>query len=96
MVTVWSVNPSLGQLVGENVRQSEFSLVDWISPTGIYTGVLTCGFYCLENPWMDWNFLPPKLRMIWLLIGFNLIAGVLFTILGAKSLWDEWRYTDQR
>jgi len=75
---------------------SEFSLVDWISPAGIYTGVLTCGFYCLANPWMDWKFLPPKLRMNWLLVGLNLIAGVLFTILGAKSLWDEWWYTDQR
>ena len=57
---------------------------------------MTCGFYCLANPWMDWKFLPPKLRMNWLLVGLNLIAGVLFTVLGAKSLWDEWWYTDQR
>jgi len=84
--------------VGWAVKQvhPDFSLIKIISPVSIYTGVLTCGFYCLLNPWMDWKFLPPGLRMNKLLVLLNLIAGVLFVVLGIKASWDDWWYTDQK
>ncbi len=74
----------------------DFSLVRLISPAAIYTGVLTCGFFCLANPWADWKFLPPALRMNKLLVFLNILAGLIFVGMGIKALWDDWWWTDQK
>ena len=66
----------------------DLRLVDIVTPAAIYTGVLTCGFYCLANPWMDWRFLPVALRMPGWLIFANVMAGLIFVIVGLKALWD--------
>ena len=63
-------------------------LIDIITPAGIYSGVLSCGFYCLANPWADWRFLPASLRMPKILAGLNIFAGVLFGAMGLKALWE--------
>ena len=67
-------------------------LIDIVTPTGILTGVLACGFYCLANPWTDRRFLPAKLRMSGWLIALNVVAGVLFLLTGTKALWDYFLY----
>ena len=67
-------------------------LIDIVTPTGILTGVLACGFYCLANPWTDRRFLPAKLRMSGWLIALNVVAGVLFLLAGTKALWDYFVY----
>ena len=63
-------------------------LLDIVTPAAIYTGVLSCGFYCLANPWMDWRFLPAGLRMSAWLFVINVLAGVAFVLMGFKALWD--------
>jgi hypothetical protein len=63
-------------------------LVDLITPAGIYTGVLTCGFFGLVNPWVDRRFLPPALRMSWPLVAANIFSGILLVLMGLKALWD--------
>ncbi len=63
-------------------------LVDIVTPAAIYTGVLTCGFYCLANPWMDRRFLPVPLRMFGWLAVANVVAGLIFVTVGLKALWD--------
>ncbi len=70
----------------------DISLVEYISPASIISGVLSCGLYCFFNPWMDWKFLPPELRMNRILVGLNLFAGVIFLATGMKALWDHWEY----
>ncbi len=61
-------------------------------PANLFTGVLSCGFICLLNPWMD-RVLPQKLRQSSLLNLLNLIAGLVFVTLGLKGYWDfgGWR-----
>ena len=49
---------------------------------------MTCGFYCLANPWMDRRFLPAALRMSSWLVVANVVAGVTFVAIGLKALWD--------
>ena len=66
----------------------DLGLVDIVTPAAIYTGVLTCGFYCLANPWMDRRFLPAALRMSSWLVVANVVAGVTFVAVGLKALWD--------
>ncbi len=63
-------------------------LLDIVTPAGIYTGVLLCGFYCFANLWVDWKYLPSGLRMSKTLMAANLAAGLLFMALGLKALWD--------
>ncbi len=63
-------------------------LVDIVTPAAIYTGVLTCGFYCLANAWMDRRFLPVTLRMPRWLFGANIASGLIFVAVGLKALWD--------
>ena len=41
----------------------DVDLLDIVTPAGIYTGVLLCGFYGFANLWVDWKFLPIALRM---------------------------------
>ena len=62
--------------------------MDIVTPAGIYTGVLLCGFYCLANIWSDWKFLPQELRMPRFLMAANLLAGLAFTGMGLKAIWD--------
>ena len=68
-------------------------LIDIVTPAAIYTGVLSCAFYCLANPWMDWRFLPAALRMPAPLVVLNLLAGIAFMAMGVKALWDYGRYS---
>ena len=41
------------------------------------------------NVWSDRRFLPPSLRMNWLLLALNTVAGVIFLALGCKAYWDH-------
>ena len=67
----------------------EVTLIDIITPAGLYTGVLLCGFYCLANVWVDWRFLPAPLRMpIWL-AALNVIGSIAFGYMGLTALWDH-------
>ena len=66
----------------------QVDLLDIVTPAGIYTGVLLCGFYCLANIWSDWKFLPRELRMPRFLMAANLVAGLAFTGMGLKAIWD--------
>jgi hypothetical protein len=69
----------------------DIELIDIFTPAGILTGVLLSSFYTLTNPWMDWRFLPARLRMpFWLGIA-NLLAAVVLLIAGLKALWDYGR-----
>ena len=65
------------------------TLIDIITPAGLYTGVLLCGFYCLANVWVDWRFLPAPLRMPGWLVALNVIGGVIFGYMGLTALWDH-------
>ena len=66
----------------------DIRLIDIFTPAGILTGVLLASFYNLTNPWMDWCFLPARLRMpLWLGIA-NLFAAAVLLIAGLKALWD--------
>ncbi|MGH3449988.1 MAG: hypothetical protein ACRDQW_04525 [Haloechinothrix sp.] len=63
-------------------------LIDIVTPAGIYTGVLLCGFYCGANLWADRRFLPRALRIPrWLQLA-NLVGGLAFALFGVKALWD--------
>jgi len=66
----------------------DFSLIQLVTPAGVYTGVLTCGFFCLANLWADRRYLPRQLRTNGLMAALNLVAGVLFTVMGIRSMWD--------
>lgn len=66
----------------------DLQLMDIVTPAAIYTGVLTCGFYCLANAWMDWRFLPRGLRMPRWLVVANIVSGSIFVAVGLKALWD--------
>jgi hypothetical protein len=65
----------------------DFSLISLVTPAGVYTGVLTCGFFCLANLWADRHFLPRQLRTNGLMVSLNLLAGVIFTFMGLKAMW---------
>ncbi len=68
------------------------TLVEYITPASLISGVLSCGLYCLFNPWMDWKFLPTELRMNRFLVILNILAGVIFVATGLKALWDHWEF----
>ena len=60
-----------------------------LTPANLFTGVLGCGLLCLLNLWIDRRFTPAKLRMPVLLALLNLVAGLVFLVLGAKGYWDD-------
>jgi hypothetical protein len=62
--------------------------VSIITPAALIGGVFTCGLWCLMMLWTDRRFLPPSLRMPWLLWICVAISGLVLTLLGAKGLWD--------
>jgi len=64
-------------------------LVDVITFPAIYTGILMCGLFCLINPWADWRFLPEGLRLNGGLLLLNVVAGMIFCIIGVKAMWDQ-------
>ena len=66
----------------------DLSLIGLVTPAGVYTGVLTCGFFCLANLWADRRYLPREVRMNGLLVGLNILGGVIFILIGIKALWD--------
>lgn len=60
-----------------------------LTPVNLFTGVLFCGVVCLVNVWIDWRWLPRRLRLPWWLLGLNLFSGVVFLALGVKGYWDH-------
>ena len=59
-----------------------------MTPVNLFTGVLSCGIFCFLTLWMDFRFLPSRLRMpIWLMI-LNFVSGIVFLRLGVKGYWD--------
>ena len=60
-----------------------------LTPANLFTGVLSCGLLCFIMPWMDWRFLPRKLRMPTGLVLLNVVSGVIFLALGFKGYWDN-------
>ena len=68
-------------------------LIPLLTPANLFTGVLGCGLICLLNLWIDRRFLPPRLRMSWLLFLLNAVAGVVFLALGIKGYWDHSGWT---
>lgn len=70
---------------GEDARV----LLKILTPVNLFTGVLSCGLLCFIMPWMDWRFLPKKLRMpVWLVL-LNVASGAIFLGLGLKGYWDN-------
>ena len=66
----------------------EIQLIDIVTPAGIFTGVIGCGLYCLANPWIDYYFLPPALRMPRSLVVLNVVGGLVLSLAGFKALWE--------
>lgn len=64
------------------------TLVEIVKPAALFTHVFSCATICFLNPWMDQRFLPRALRMNGLLVAANLLAGVIFLLIGLKSYWD--------
>lgn len=91
VVIVYSLGGALCILWGSRLFP-QVQLIDIVTPAAIFTGMISCGLYCLANPWTDYRFLPPGLRMPRSLVLMNIIAGVLFTAAGLKTLWDYGQY----
>lgn len=64
------------------------TLVQIVTPAALFTHVTSCALICFLNPWMDRQFLPPRLRMGWVLTVLNLVAGIVFLGVGIKSYWE--------
>ena len=60
-----------------------------LTPANLFTGVLSCGLFCILILWMDRRFLPKALRLPAWLILLNLVAGLVFVGLGLKGYWDH-------
>ena len=67
----------------------DMRMVDIITFPAMYTGMIMCGVFCLTNPWIDYRFLPSKLRMNRRLVALNLCAGMIFFLIGLKAMWDQ-------
>ena len=87
VIIIWSLGGGLAVLWLSR-PYPEIQLIDLITPAGICTGVLLCGFFCLANPWMDWHFLPRPLRMSTSLVVLNILAGIIFAVMGLWALWE--------
>ena len=62
-------------------------LTSLLTPAGLFTGVLSCGFICFLNPWMD-RKLPADYRMHWTLAAANVLGGIVFFCLGLRAYWQ--------
>jgi len=93
-VVIWCL---LGGMIGLWILAffSSKTLVQFISPASVVNGALCGGLYCLLNPWMDWRFLPKRLRMGPIMLTMNILAGVLFLAMGLRALWDTWAWGDR-
>ncbi len=60
-----------------------------MTPVNLFTGVLSCGLICMITLWMDRRWLPAALRPPHYLSGLNVLAGLLFLMLGIKGYWDN-------
>ena len=61
-------------------------LTSLLTPAGLFTGVLSCGFICLLNPWVD-RVLPPRFQPSVFLKAANVLAGLLFLFIGLRAYW---------
>ena len=64
-------------------------LVEVATFPAIYASILLCGFYCFANTWADRRFLPQLLRMPRFMMIFNILAGLIFAVIGVKAMWDH-------
>ena len=62
--------------------------IDIVTPAALFGGVLTCGIWCLLMVWTDHRFLPPSLRMGWLLRLMNIGSGLFLTGWGIRGVAD--------
>jgi hypothetical protein len=62
--------------------------VNIITPAALFGGVLTCGIWCLLMVWADHRFLPPALRMGWMLRLSNVGSGLFLTGWGIRGIFD--------
>ncbi|MEM8678945.1 MAG: hypothetical protein AAGF97_06320 [Planctomycetota bacterium] len=60
----------------------ETRIIDVVTFPAIYAGMVMCGVYCFANPWADRRFLPRSLWMHWGWAVLNLMAGLIFTVIG--------------
>lgn len=63
-------------------------LTELLIPANLFTSVMACGLICLLNVWVD-RILPLSLRPTLLLTLANVVAGILFILLGIKGYWDH-------
>jgi Mn2+/Fe2+ NRAMP family transporter len=87
-IAVWWCGIGGMGVVIRNYLGDNQDLVALITPVGLFTGVLACGFICVLAFWADRRYLPAGLRMGLPLAGLNLLAGIVFIGLGVKSFWD--------
>jgi len=86
-VLAWLYQYTVNNVGGDGEKPR--ALLAIMTPANLFTGVLCCALLCFLNPWMDFRFLPKKLRMPSWLVGLNLISAVIFLILGVKGYWDS-------
>lgn len=70
-------------------NQPKILLNKLMTPVNLFTGVLFCGVICFLNVWMDYRWLPPRLRAPVWLTSLNIFAGSIFLLLGFKGYWDH-------
>jgi hypothetical protein len=69
--------------------QSQWSLVDLVTPAAIVTGVLLCGVICWANIWAECRFMSRRDRLPRLLLGINAFAGLVFLSVGGRALLES-------
>jgi Natural resistance-associated macrophage protein-like len=84
LVLVWMFSLHLRNRTGQPP-----GLVALLTPANLFTGVLACGLICGLSLWTDWRILPRPLRPGPLLAGLNILASLLFLVLGIKGYWDH-------
>ena len=62
-------------------------LTNLLTPASLFTGVLSCGFICILNPWMD-RVLPRSFQAPVFLKLLNVLAGIVFLAVGIKAYWE--------
>ena len=57
-------------------------------PVNLFTGVLSCGIFCLVNLWMEKTCTLKQLQSATWVHGMYVFAGIVFLVLGLKGYWD--------
>lgn len=89
---VWSGGGAMVVLLASFVYQIQSGegrppgLTNLLTPASLFTGVLSCGFICLLNPWMD-RVLPKEYQLPVFLKFANLVAGAIFLAVGLRAYW---------